>query len=122
MWLGGTGFALILGLLIFGRKLRQRFSDSAAGLVPNVPARRITDGDATQKSQAISDVDFQFDDAGVRQLAGRSLVTFVADPIELSPQDDAIEAYPISPKSRHLLNDASKWKSKQWAIPVHRYE
>ena len=64
MWLGGTGFALILGLLIFGRKLRQRFSDSAAGLVPNVPARRITDGDATQKSQAISDVDFQFDDAG----------------------------------------------------------
>ena len=63
MWLGGAGFALILGLLLFGRKLRDRFSGDPARNQPQEPARRSTDGDITQSSQTISGVDFEFDDA-----------------------------------------------------------
>jgi hypothetical protein len=60
LWLGGTGIALILGLLLFGRTLRERFGPTAAG----VPATRSkeSDNDETQKSPVLKDVDFEFED------------------------------------------------------------
>jgi hypothetical protein len=59
LWLGGTGLALILGLLMFGRQLRQRFG-SVAVSAPAVPSRRVDDPPAAQSPGA--DVDFDFDD------------------------------------------------------------
>lgn len=60
MWLGGTGLALILGLLLFGRTLRQRFGSVAIG-APEAPARRRND-DPTQKNRVIEEFDLQFED------------------------------------------------------------
>lgn len=58
IWLGGTGLALILGLLLFGQKIRQRFGSVAVGAAPMPsPNRRRTDSD-TQRSRALTDVDF----------------------------------------------------------------
>ena len=59
MWLGGTGLALILGLLMFGRRLRDRFGSVAVG-APAAPSRRREDTPAAQP--AVSTVDFDFDD------------------------------------------------------------
>jgi hypothetical protein len=47
MWLGGAGLALILGLLLFGRQIRERFGSVAVG-APAAPSRRLDDGPAAQ--------------------------------------------------------------------------
>lgn len=61
MWLGGAGVALILGLLLFGRTLRERFGFFGAGAV-DIAGRR-ADDDPTQKTRIIEDVDYNFEDA-----------------------------------------------------------
>ena len=58
LWLGGAGVALILGLLIFGRQLRERFGSVAVGM-PAMPERRREDAPASLPS--IADIDFNFD-------------------------------------------------------------
>ena len=61
MWLGGTGLALILGLLLFGQKFRQRFGSMAIAtpLEPR-PNRRKTDPVPQEaEAKAIADVDFE---------------------------------------------------------------
>lgn len=60
LWLGGTGVALILALLLFGRALRERFGKVGFGTA-EVPARR-QDDDPTQQNRTIKDVDFEFED------------------------------------------------------------
>jgi hypothetical protein len=61
MWLGGTGLALILGLLLFGQRVRQRFGSVAVGANADLsPSRRRTD--ARAQSAAV-DVDFQIPEA-----------------------------------------------------------
>lgn len=65
---------------------------------------------------------FVFDDTGKRQLAGRSLATLVADPIELAEHDAPIPAYPINVESSFLRADIKKWNTDSWAIPVQRYD
>ena len=63
VWLGGTGLALILGLLLFGQRFRQRFGSVSVGAAAEpVPNRRRTDSSA-QTTEAIVDVDFQVPDA-----------------------------------------------------------
>lgn len=63
IWLGGTGLALILGLLLFGQKFRQRFGSVAVGAVAEpLPGRRKTD-DNVQSTDAVIDVDFQVPEA-----------------------------------------------------------
>ena len=59
MWLGGTGLALILGLLLFGQMFRQRFGSMAIAkpLEPR-PNRRKTDPVQQAKAIDITDVDF----------------------------------------------------------------
>lgn len=59
IWLGGTGLALMLGLFMFGRQLRERFGSVAVG-TPAVPSRR--DGDEPAPRPVISDIDYNFDD------------------------------------------------------------
>jgi hypothetical protein len=60
MWLGGTGLALILGLLLFGQKFRQRFgSMSIATPLEPQPNRRKTDPVQQAKAIDITDVDFE---------------------------------------------------------------
>lgn len=61
MWLGGTGLALILGLLLFGRTLRERFGSFGASQA-DIAGRR-ADDDPTQKTRIIEDVDYNFEDA-----------------------------------------------------------
>jgi hypothetical protein len=61
MWLGGTGLALILGLLLFGRTLRERFGSPALGTA-GIAGRR-ADDDPTQETRIIEDVDYNFEDA-----------------------------------------------------------
>ncbi len=56
LWLGGAGMAMILGLILFGRQLRQYFGVVPVA-VPAVPQRRRDDtGPAT-----IADIDYNFD-------------------------------------------------------------
>ncbi|MFQ5982609.1 MAG: FimV family protein [Woeseiaceae bacterium] len=75
MWLGGTGLALILGLLLFGQKIRQRFGSVgiAAPLEP-MPERRKTDKPA-QGSAVVADVDFEVPDTAPQS----SSITLDAD-------------------------------------------
>ncbi|MGI9260898.1 MAG: type IV pilus assembly protein FimV [Woeseiaceae bacterium] len=61
MWLGGAGLTLIIGLLLFGRTLRERFGSFGAGKV-DISGRR-ADDDPTQKTRIIEDVDYNFEDA-----------------------------------------------------------
>jgi hypothetical protein len=58
LWLGGAGVALILGLLMFGRQLRERFGSVAVGAAA-MPSRRLDDRPAARPSMA--DIDFNFD-------------------------------------------------------------
>lgn len=62
IWLGGTGLALILGLLLFGQRFRQRFGSVAVGVASETsPSRRRTDANA-QPAATVGDVDFQVPD------------------------------------------------------------
>ena len=72
MWLGGTGLALILALLMFGRQFRKRFG-SVAVSAPAALARRREDAPAAQP--AVSNVDFDFDDETI----GSQAITLDAD-------------------------------------------
>jgi len=46
MWLAGSGLAIIIGLLLFGRLFRSRPSDAVVAPVADHPARRATDLDS----------------------------------------------------------------------------
>jgi len=59
LWLGGGGVAIILSLLLFGRRFRDQFG--SAPIAPTAPQRRETDSD-TQKIEAIGDVDIDIAD------------------------------------------------------------
>lgn len=72
MWLGGTGLALILALLVFGRHFRNRFG-SVAVSAPVAPARRREDAPAAQPVD--SDIDYAFDDETI----GSRAITLDAD-------------------------------------------
>ncbi len=61
MWLGGAGLALILGLLLFGRQIRQRFGSVAVG-APSVPSRRSDDRAAPQPAVIADTDDYELDD------------------------------------------------------------
>jgi CRISPR-associated protein Cas5t len=65
---------------------------------------------------------FFFDADADRRLAGRALVSFVADPIELDASVPPVTGFQINPRSRPLRTELSKWKGLPWTIPVHRYE
>ncbi len=69
IWLGGTGLALILGLLLFGQRFRERFGSVAVGAASEpLPNRRRTDS-STQTADAVADVDFQVPDASPHSLS-----------------------------------------------------
>ena len=57
LWLGGAGLALIIGLLMFGRQIRERFGSVAVG-APSFPSRRREDMPARQPAvEADTDVE-----------------------------------------------------------------
>lgn len=58
LWLGGAGLAMILGLFLFGRQLREYFGAVPAG-VAAVPQRR--SDDPQPRPTTIADVDYNFD-------------------------------------------------------------
>jgi hypothetical protein len=63
IWLGGTGLALILGLLLFGQRFRQKFGSVSVGTASEpLPKRRRTDA-SSRAQEAIPDVDFPVPDA-----------------------------------------------------------
>ncbi len=57
LWLGGAGLAMILGLFLFGRQLREYFGAAPVG-VPVVPQRRRDDA---EPPKTIADLDYNFD-------------------------------------------------------------
>jgi hypothetical protein len=61
-WLGGGGVAIILALVLFGRRFRDGFESSP--IAPAVPKRRETDGD-TQNLPAATDIDVEIADEPV---------------------------------------------------------
>jgi CRISPR-associated protein Cas5t len=63
---------------------------------------------------------FAFDESGNRQLASRSLVTFVADPITV-PHADSIVGFKVDTKSSFLNERPLSCVDKPWIIPVHRF-
>jgi CRISPR-associated protein Cas5t len=65
---------------------------------------------------------FIFEAAGDRQLAGRALVSFIADAIELEEGVPPVVGYRIVPRSKPLQAEYAKWKGLEWTIPVHRYD
>ena len=65
---------------------------------------------------------FSFGDNGARELSGRAIVTFIADPIELADEDTSVDAYSVRPQSEALAAEWSQWEGCEWSIPVHRYE
>jgi len=60
MWLGGAGLALILGLLMFSRQIRQRFGSVAVG-EPSMPSRR-SDDRAAPRPADTADTDYELHD------------------------------------------------------------
>jgi hypothetical protein len=60
-WLGGSGIALILGLLLFGRRLTNRGA-AAVALAADHPARRLTDVATQDAAGNDSDADFSIND------------------------------------------------------------
>lgn len=68
VWLGGSGVALILGLLLFGRPLKRRFGRGSEGVFDErQEGRRKHDMPATNELSVeyrAETVDFRFDDAG----------------------------------------------------------
>ena len=58
-WLGGSGVAIIMGLLLFGRSFRERFGGTPGAV--EIAGRR-ADDDPTQKTRVAADVDIQFED------------------------------------------------------------
>jgi CRISPR-associated protein Cas5t len=68
---------------------------------------------------------FAFERDGKRRLAGRAVVSFVADPIDLDPEDEPIVGYPVVPRSPSLRDSPAfvPWKERiPWIIPVHRFD
>jgi hypothetical protein len=59
LWLGGSGVALIAGLLLFAGRIRGRFGSTP--IAPAAPKRRATDV-ATEKVEAIGEMDFEIPD------------------------------------------------------------
>lgn len=61
-WLGGAGIAIFLGLLLFGRSLRQKFGSTPIGdaLAAEQGRRR---SDRSRRPDRAADVDYEFDDA-----------------------------------------------------------
>jgi CRISPR-associated protein Cas5t len=92
------------------------------------PFEKIKDMPLTRTVQAPSvenlPTGFVFDSTGNRQLAGRALVTFIADAIELDEKAKPVEGYCICPQTRFLQSRFSQWKELEleWTIPVHRYD
>jgi len=98
MWLGGTGLALILGLLLFGQRFRQRFG-SVAIAVPLEPRRnrRKTDPVQAAKAIAVTDVDFEVPDSS----SHASTITLDADlddgrGLQYGPDIDVVQDFDFS--------------------------
>jgi hypothetical protein len=58
MWLAGTGIALIVALLLFGRKIRDRFAMVTAVETGESPTATETE----KPRNIVADVDFEFED------------------------------------------------------------
>jgi CRISPR-associated protein Cas5t len=63
---------------------------------------------------------FSFDEIGRRQLSGRSLVTFVADPVTV-PKEHCITGYEVETKSSFLRSRPFGCEGLPWIIPVHQF-
>jgi hypothetical protein len=68
---------------------------------------------------------FAFEPDGRRRLAGRAVVSFVADPIDLDFEDEPVVGYRVIPRSPKLRDSPVfvPWKEKiPWIVPVHRFD
>lgn len=62
-WLGGAGVAVFLGLLLFGRQVREKFGSTPIGDAPSAaPQRRRADPE--RRAAAPAEIDFSFDSVG----------------------------------------------------------
>jgi len=63
---------------------------------------------------------FSFDDKGNRLLAGRALVTFVADAVTV-PKEHRITGYAVETQSSFLHSRPFGCEKLPWIIPVHQF-
>jgi hypothetical protein len=63
---------------------------------------------------------FSFDEKGHRLLAGRALVTFVADPVVV-PREHRVTGYAIETQSSFFRSRPFGCENLPWIIPVHQY-
>lgn len=63
---------------------------------------------------------FSFDDKGNRLLAGRALVTFVADPVTV-PSEHRVTGYPVESQCSFLRSRPFGCENLPWIIPVHQF-
>lgn len=62
-WLAGTGLVLITALLLFGRRLRERFGGAPTTIALSAQNRRRTDPNTAVQDDAQSDLDFEFENS-----------------------------------------------------------
>lgn len=63
---------------------------------------------------------FSFDEIGNRLLAGRALVTFVADPVRV-PVEHCVTGYVVETQSSFLRSRPFGCENLPWIIPVHQF-
>ena len=63
---------------------------------------------------------FSFDEQGNRVLAGRALVTYVADPVSV-PAEHRITGYQVETQSSFLRSRPFGCENLPWIIPVHQF-
>jgi CRISPR-associated protein Cas5t len=89
--------------------------------IAKVPLNRVIRAPSVERIP----IGFDFSSDGPRRLTGRSMVTFVADPIVLEETEAPVFGYQITPQSEPLRSSPaiSSWIGElPWTIPVHRYE
>ena len=63
LWLAGSGVAIIIGLLLFGRRFRDRFASTPIAPVVESPQRRQSDsGNNTETLEAVAELDYGLSD------------------------------------------------------------
>jgi hypothetical protein len=79
IWLAGSGFAIFLALLLFGRRIRSRLGSAPIGAVVAESERRRTDS-KTETIETVGDLDFGLsDDSPTAESLGLTEETFELD-------------------------------------------
>lgn len=88
--------------------------------IKDVPISRTVQGPSVENLPT----GFHFDGDGLRRLAGRAVMSYVGDAIEIDPDEESVMGYQVEPRSKPFQEVWNQWKDQElpWTIPVHRYD